>query len=279
MYDGVMYTLGSRNGKVLQSKSLGQRIGYASLLPKQHLVVLDNISNGFDLWDLDVGTHLRTFPTGPPTRFLPRQVVFAERWKAIVAGSDHGAVYVFDRTTGTPLDVLRHPAKGLVQTVAAMDQDGYSVVACGSSGEQGVVTLWQSKKLFPDSTSLKSMWSLYHAMSFAVQLVMVLATISFVFQNMGFQHVGNVSVSEIRGTQDKGMEVVVQGQQGDDLPYTESAPYVRPRLRRPDPSEQDCPFLDSNLYQIPSPTLGTLLRKRRDTAGGNLNIGQSYYSP
>lgn len=95
--------------------------GYASLPPKQHLVVLDNVSNGFDMWDLDVGTHLRTFPTGPPTRFLPRQVIFAERWKAIVAGSDHGAVYVFDRTTGAPLDVLRHPAKGLVQTVAVSD--------------------------------------------------------------------------------------------------------------------------------------------------------------
>ena len=92
--------------------------GYASLLPKQHLVALDNVSSGFDLWDLDVGMHLCTFPTGPPTHFLPRQVVFVERWKAIVAGSDHGAVYVFDRTTGAPLDVLRHPAKGLVQTVA-----------------------------------------------------------------------------------------------------------------------------------------------------------------
>ena len=65
-----------------------------------------------------MGTHLRTFPTGTPTRFLPRQVVFAERWKSIVAGSDHGAVYIFDRTTGAPLDVLRHMAKGLVQTVA-----------------------------------------------------------------------------------------------------------------------------------------------------------------
>lgn len=71
---------------------------------------------------MDVGTHLRTFPTGPPTRFLPRQVVFAERGKAIVAGSDHGAVYVFDRTTGAPLDVLRHVEKGLLQTVAVSEQ-------------------------------------------------------------------------------------------------------------------------------------------------------------
>lgn len=67
-----------------------------------------------------------------------------------------------------------------------MDRDGYSVIASGSSGEQGVVTLWQSKKLFPDS-SLKSMWSLHHALSFVVQLVMVLATMSFVAQNMGLR--------------------------------------------------------------------------------------------
>lgn len=70
---------------------------------------------------MDIGMHLRTFPTGPPTCFLPRQVVFAERGKAIVAGSDHRAVYVFDRTTGAPLDVLRHVAKGLLQTVAVSE--------------------------------------------------------------------------------------------------------------------------------------------------------------
>ena len=68
-----------------------------------------------------------------------------------------------------------------------MDRDGYSLIASGSSGEQGVVTLWQSKKLFANSSSPRSMWSLHHVLSFTVQLVMVLATASFFFQNLGLQ--------------------------------------------------------------------------------------------
>ncbi|PIL35886.1 hypothetical protein GSI_01546 [Ganoderma sinense ZZ0214-1] len=208
MYDGAMYTLGSNSGKVIKSKSLGQKIGYASLPPKQHLVVLDNISNGFDLWDLDAGTHLCTFPTGTPTRFLPRQVVFAERWKSIVAGSDHGAVYVFDRTTGAPLDVLHHAAKGLVQTVASVDRDGYSLIATGSSGEQGVVTLWQSKKLFAVSSRPKSMRSLHSALTFVVQLAMALSTVAFIFQNLGFRE----PVAAVQTVMRRSVKVTNKGQ-------------------------------------------------------------------
>ena len=95
--------------------------GYTSIHPKQQFVVIDNISNGFDLWDMATGAHLRMFPTGTPTRYLPRQVTFAERAKAVVGGSDHGAVYVFDRRTGTPLDVLHHTETGLVQTITVSD--------------------------------------------------------------------------------------------------------------------------------------------------------------
>lgn len=80
--------------------------------------MVDNVGSGFDVWNLNGGTHQRTFPTGKPTRFLPRQVGFADDAKAIVGGSDHGAVYVFDRKTGAPLDVLRHAQHGLVQTIA-----------------------------------------------------------------------------------------------------------------------------------------------------------------
>ena len=61
------------------------------------------------------------------------------------------------------------------------------MIASASSGEQGVVTLWQSKKLFAASSSPRSTWSLYRVLGFAVRLVMVLATISFFFQSLGFR--------------------------------------------------------------------------------------------
>ena len=35
--------------------------------------------------------------------------------------SDHGAVYVFDRKTGKPLEVLHHADKGLVQTITVCE--------------------------------------------------------------------------------------------------------------------------------------------------------------
>lgn len=86
--------------------------------PKHEVVLIDNVEDGFDIFELEKGTSIRSFPTGTPTRYLPRQVDFAERARAVVGGSDHGSVYVFDRKTGAPLDVLRHTEGGLVQTVA-----------------------------------------------------------------------------------------------------------------------------------------------------------------
>ena len=70
-----------------------------------------------DLWDLAKDAYIRTFPTGQPKRYLPRRVAFADGSKTVISGSDHGAVYVFDRKSGAPLDVLRHAQAGLVQTV------------------------------------------------------------------------------------------------------------------------------------------------------------------
>ena len=39
----------------------------------------------------------------------------------MVGGSDHGAVYVFDRETGGPVDLLRHSDRGLVQTLTVSE--------------------------------------------------------------------------------------------------------------------------------------------------------------
>ena len=49
---------------------------------------------------------------------MPKQVVFCEDHKAVVGGSDHGHVYVFDRRSGQTLDKLPHDDKGMVQTIA-----------------------------------------------------------------------------------------------------------------------------------------------------------------
>lgn len=79
--------------------------------------VVDNGTNGFTLLRLQNTCYIRNFPTGIPTKRLPKQVTFGEGCKVVVGGSDHGAVYVFDIGTGLVLDILSHPGRGLVQTV------------------------------------------------------------------------------------------------------------------------------------------------------------------
>ena len=97
--------------------------GYAFIDQTQRFLVIDNISSGFDVWSLSSETHLKSLVTGEPTRFLPRHVAFAESANVVVGGSDHGVVYVFDRKSGAPIDVLDHVRPGLVQTIAVSDTD------------------------------------------------------------------------------------------------------------------------------------------------------------
>lgn len=78
---------------------------------------MDNAFDGFDLYSLTECRWLRLFPTGTPTVRFPKQVAFGENGRTVVGGSDHGSVYVFDRETGAPLDVLRHAEGGLAQTL------------------------------------------------------------------------------------------------------------------------------------------------------------------
>jgi hypothetical protein len=80
-------------------------------------LVVDSVVNGVNLHQLDNGQWRRNYPTGTPIRKLPKQVAFGEDAKVVVGGSDHGVVYVFDKRTGSPLHILRHQDRGLVQTI------------------------------------------------------------------------------------------------------------------------------------------------------------------
>jgi hypothetical protein len=97
------------------------RSGSVAVSPSRNQFVVDGVTNGFDLYQLDSGRWKRNFPTGAPTVKVPKQVTFGEDFRAVVGGSDHGAVYVFDRKKGVQLHVLWHAEKGLVQTVTVCD--------------------------------------------------------------------------------------------------------------------------------------------------------------
>lgn len=95
---------------------IGNR-GNVAVSTRRNQFVVDNARSGFDLYQLDNCAYIRTLPTGNPNKLLPKQVAFGEDAKVVIGGSDHGAVYVFDRKTGKPLQVLPHADKGLVQTI------------------------------------------------------------------------------------------------------------------------------------------------------------------
>ncbi|KAF8591537.1 hypothetical protein K439DRAFT_1611184 [Ramaria rubella] len=106
LFDGNMHVLRGDDGKVMVTHELGLRIGSAAISNKRNQCVINNTTDGFNLYWL-----------GKPRQNVPKQVTFGEDGKAIVGGSDHGVAYVFDQVKGTNLDVLQHAKKGLVQTI------------------------------------------------------------------------------------------------------------------------------------------------------------------
>jgi hypothetical protein len=91
--------------------------GSAAVDHARNQFVVDSVENGFNLHRLDNGHWRLNYTTGKPSRKLPKQIAFGEDSNVVVGGSDHGSVYVFDKRTGSPLHVLRHQERGLVQTI------------------------------------------------------------------------------------------------------------------------------------------------------------------
>lgn len=79
--------------------------------------VVDNVEDGYDLYQLDRCEFVKSFVTRLAQIRQPKAVEFVEEGKAVVGGSDHGLVYIFATQSGALLDVIRH-AHGMVQTVA-----------------------------------------------------------------------------------------------------------------------------------------------------------------
>ena len=92
--------------------------GNAAVSLEHRIFVIDNVSNGFDIYRLDGGHFIRTLVTREPIRTYPKGVAFANNCQAIIAGSDHGYVYIFERKSGCILGKLAHARKDGVQTIA-----------------------------------------------------------------------------------------------------------------------------------------------------------------
>jgi PQQ enzyme repeat len=92
--------------------------GNAAVDLEHRLCVVDNVGSGFDLYKVDSGNFVRTLSTGDPLKTYPKGVAFVDNSHAIIGGSDHGRVYIFDRKTGKVLHTLKHAKKGGAETIA-----------------------------------------------------------------------------------------------------------------------------------------------------------------
>ncbi|KAF8176784.1 WD40-repeat-containing domain protein [Pholiota molesta] len=145
LYDGGLYS--RDNVKTVSQHRLQSQIGNAAVDLNKRLCIIDNVRDGFDLYHLDTGEFLRTFPTGDPKETYPKGVSFADRSRAIVGGSDHGSVYIFHRKTGRSIDVLKYGRKGGVETIAAHDcRDGTVLIAAASASNpsgSNTILVWK----------------------------------------------------------------------------------------------------------------------------------------
>jgi hypothetical protein len=67
-------------------------------------LLIENLSKGFDLYDLPRSSPSYTFAI-PTTKI--KVGVFAEESSIVVCGSDHGKIYIFSTASAIPLQILR----------------------------------------------------------------------------------------------------------------------------------------------------------------------------
>ncbi len=103
---------------------LNFKSGNAAMDEDRSLIVIDNVANGFDIYGLEQSTKgskfkfVRTLEVGKPSKTYAKSVVFANGSQAVIAGSDHGKVYIFDRKSGRVLKKITHANSGGVETVS-----------------------------------------------------------------------------------------------------------------------------------------------------------------
>ncbi|KAF9527061.1 WD40-repeat-containing domain protein [Crepidotus variabilis] len=117
MASGDVICRNTDTGEQVYAKRLQSPIGHAEVHHPTVAVVIENMTNGFDLYPFNKPTPSRNFPVETNRLFI-KSAVFAENGKIIVTGSDHGKVYIFGTTSSTALQVLKHGGREqLVQVV------------------------------------------------------------------------------------------------------------------------------------------------------------------
>ena len=91
--------------------------GNIGICPVNGNILVDNMTNSFDLYSLSCTSPTRSFVI-PMTKIYAKKGIFGEKGNTVITGSDHGKVYLFAVNKTDPIQILEH-GRGhvMIQTV------------------------------------------------------------------------------------------------------------------------------------------------------------------
>jgi len=167
---------------------------------ERRLCVVDNVGDGFDIYKLDSGNFMMSLSTKDPLKTYPKGVTFAAHSYAVIGGSDHGRVYIFERKTGKIIKTLKHASKGGAETIAVDhfkpikvilinvsqtidNSDGSVLIATASSTatNPSPIHLW---KWTPVQKGNEDSWTATSVMLIVFKTIICVAACAYFFQIM-----------------------------------------------------------------------------------------------
>ncbi|KIJ28229.1 hypothetical protein M422DRAFT_54681 [Sphaerobolus stellatus SS14] len=121
------------------------KAGYSLITSDGAFILIDNIHNGVDAYDMSSAQHIATFHA-PLSIHKPRHLAIDDLNSVVVLGSDKGIVYVHDFSTAAPVQTMIHSKnREPVQAVALYSQPGRGWIASGGSCDNPVIVIWKKR--------------------------------------------------------------------------------------------------------------------------------------
>ena len=99
--------------------------GNIGVCPLYGNILVDNMTNGFDLYSLSRTSPSKSFVV-PTTKKLVKNGVFREKEHTVITGSDHGKVYVFAVNKTEPVQRLEHGRKNVMIQAVEVTSSNFS---------------------------------------------------------------------------------------------------------------------------------------------------------
>ena len=103
--------------------------GHATICLRERRLLVDNLSKGFDLYDLPRSSPSYTFAV-PGKKRCVKVGVFGEDSSIIACGSDHGKIYIFSTASPVPLQIMGQSSRWI--PIQALDVSSTITIILGN---------------------------------------------------------------------------------------------------------------------------------------------------